>query len=308
NTPKSKTIIRNIRMYSVDDLKTFVAIAETLGVTAGARRVGVSPATASHRLNKLETALGLTLFRRDNRSLQLTDEGQIFFERAQPILDDLAQAERDAGSGSAQLSGHIRVTLAPWILARFILPNLSRFHAQHPKLTLEFLAVDRYVSLAAEGQDCAIRVGVLADSGLVARKLCDNERIICASPDFLTRHGHPQSLEQALSVPWVSLPWQSRIAFTGAAQQKLDATVPSALLVSNSDRLTDAAVHGLGLAVKSRLAIKDELDTGQLVEVLPNTLWEPRAPIWFVYPPETRKGVKADVFGALATEVFKALP
>lgn len=291
-------------MYSIDDLKTFVAIAEAQGVTAGARRVGISPATASHRLNKLETALKLTLFRRSSRTLTLTDEGQIFFERTQIILADLAQAERDAGSGSAELTGHLRVTMSPWILSRFILPSLSRFQAQHPQLTFEYLAVDRFVSLSAEGQDCAIRVGNLSDSALVARKLCDNERIICASPDFLARHGTPGEGRSSLDFPWVCLPWQTRIALSDAKGRRREASVRSRVLVSNSDTLTDAVVQGLGLATKSRLAVKSELESGALVEVAPGSLWSPSAPVWFVYPPEARASLKTKLFRDFVTDCF----
>ncbi|MEM6635793.1 MAG: LysR family transcriptional regulator [Pseudomonadota bacterium] len=291
-------------MYSIDDLKTFVAIADAQGVTAGARRVGVSPATASHRLSKLETALKLTLFHRNSRMLRLTDEGQIFLDRTQNILSDLAQAERDAGSGSAELSGHVRATMSPWILSRFVLPALPNLQRQHPKLTFDFLAVDRFVSLSAEGQDCAVRVGNLTDSALIARKLCDNERIICAAPDFLARHGAPSGAQATIDMPWVSLPWQTRISIRDAKGRRRDATVRSSVLVSNSDVLTEAVVRGLGLAIKSRLAIRGELKDGRLVEVVPGSLWAPAAPIWFVYPPEARTAQKTEQFGHFVSQCF----
>lgn len=291
-------------MYSIDDLKTFVAISDTQGVTAGARRVGISPATASHRLNKLEAALKLTLFHRNSRMLRLTDEGQIFFERTQAILADLAKAERDAGSGSAEFTGHIRMTMAPWILSRFILPTLPAFQEKHPKLTFEFLAVDRFVSLAAEGQDCAIRVGALSDSAMFARKLCDNHRIICASPDFLTRYGEPENVQSLFEFHWVCLPWQTRISFSDHNRKPTHATINPSALVSNSDTLTDAIMQGVGLGVKSRLAVKDELEAGSLVEVLPGSLWEADAPIWFVYRPEARSTMKTEVCSKLADLCF----
>ncbi|MEO1775002.1 MAG: LysR family transcriptional regulator [Pseudomonadota bacterium] len=296
-------------MYSIDDLRTFVVIAETGGVTAGARRIGVSPATASHRLNKLEAALRLTLFHRNSRTLRLTAEGQVFLERVQPILADLSQAERDAGSGAAELSGSLRVTMSPWILSRFIMPALPAFRARHPRLTFEFLAVDRYVSLVAEGQDCAIRVGQLEDSALFARKLSDNERIICCAPGFLARHGPFEQTDDLVNAPWVSLPWQRRLAVKDAKGRKRDVNAHSRLLVSNSDMLTEGAVQGLGLAIKSRLAVTDELQDGRLVEVAAGRLWEPSAPIWFVYSPEARAGQKTKLFGDLAVQAFAtALP
>ncbi|WP_299297868.1 LysR family transcriptional regulator [uncultured Tateyamaria sp.] len=292
-------------MYSVDDLRTFIAIVETQGVTSGARRVGISPATASHRLGKLEAALKLTLLHRNSRTVRLTDAGQIFFERTQAIITDLEQAERDAGGGTSELTGHLRVTMSPWILSRFLLPALRGFQREHPQLVFDFLAVDRFVPLTAEGQDCAIRVGQMADSAMVARKLCDNHRIICASPDFLAHHGAPETISDLLDLPWVCLPWQRRLALRDAKGRKRDVTVGSRVLVSNSDMLTDGSVQGLGLAVKSRLAIKAELDAGQLVEVFPGKLWEPDAPIWFVVPPEARSGHKARVFGDMVRKVFR---
>lgn len=293
-------------MYSINDLRTFVVIAETGGVTAAARRLGISPATASHRLAKLETALRLTLFHRNSRTLRLTAEGQVFSERVQSILADLSQAERDAGSGTAELSGNLRVTMSPWILSRFILPVLPEFKRAHPRLTFEFLAVDRYVSLVGEGQDCGIRVGQLEDSALVARKLCDNRRIICCSPTFRDTHGPFNTLDDILEAPWVSLPWQKRLVVKDAQGRKKTIATRSPVMVSNSDTLTESAVHGLGLAVKSRLAVTTELQDGRLVEVLPKTLWDPTAPIWFIFSPEARSSQKTKIFGELAKRVFAA--
>lgn len=292
-------------MYSVDDLRTFVVIAEAGGVTAGARRIGISAATASHRLAKLETALQLTLFHRNSRVMRLTPEGQVFFDRVQLILSDLSQAERDAGSGTAALSGTLRITAPPWILSRFIMPALAGFQRAHPRLTFEFLAVDRYVSLAAEGQDCAIRVGQLEDSALVARKLADNDRIICCAPHFRDRHGALEDTDALMCAPWVSLPWQRRISVKDAKGRRRDVAARSVVLVSNSDTLTEGAVQGLGLAIKSRLAVQTELEEGRLIEVAVDTLWEPSAPIWFVFSPEGRASQKTQLFGDLARGAFE---
>ncbi|MEO1000316.1 MAG: LysR substrate-binding domain-containing protein, partial [Pseudomonadota bacterium] len=266
----------------------------------------ISPATASHRLRKLEGALRLTLFHRNSRVMRLTAEGQVFLERVQTILADLAQAERDAGSGVAELSGHLRITMSPWILARFIMPALAAFCLRHPRLSFEFLAVDRYVSLVAEGQDCAIRVGQLEDSALVARKLAENARIICAAPALLDRLGPLEGTDALLAAPWVCLPWQRRFAIRDAGGRRREASVLGAVQVSNSDMLTEGAVRGLGLAVKSRLAIEAELRDGRLVEVAPGTLWEPSAPIWFVFPPAARNAQKTRLFGDMASRAFAA--
>ncbi len=291
-------------MYNIADLKTFVAIAQGGGITAAARLLGISAATTSHRIAKLEGVLNVTLFHRNSRNLRLTEEGQIFLERIETILEDLQQAELEAGSGSAQLRGHLRVTMSPWILSRFVLPSLSDFRQAHPDLTIECLAVDRFVPLVEEGQDCAIRVGKLADSALVAQKLCDNHRIICAAPSYLEQVDPIDSIDRLQLSQWVCLPWQTRFDVKDKTGRKRSVTVPRNVAVSNSDMLTEAALQGLGLVVKSSLAVKAELQAGRLVEVMPGALHAPEAPISFVYAPEARMGRKTQAFGALVKRAF----
>jgi len=293
-------------MYSIPDLQTFVTVAKTAGITSAASQLGISTATTSHRIAKLEQALNVTLFHRNSRTFRLTDEGQLFLERVDVILDDLQQAELEVGSGTASLRGHLRATMSPWILSRFIMPVLSGFRQANPDLTIEFLTVDRFVPLVEEAQDCAIRVGRLADSSLVAQKLCDNERIICAAPALLASVGLPKSVEDLRDCPWVCLPWQTRFDVNDAKGRKRQFSVSRNLAVSNSDMLTTGAVEGLGLVIKSRMAVKDELDAGTLVEVLPGCLHAPEAPIWFVFAPESRAGRKTSAFRDLAKRAFRS--
>lgn len=292
-------------MYSIPDLQTFVIVARNGGITSAANNLGISSATTSHRIAKLEQALNVTLFHRNSRTFRLTDEGQVFLERVDAILDDLQQAELEVGSGTTRLRGHLRVTMSPWILSRFIMPVLREFRQENPDLTIEFLAVDRFVPLVEEAQDCAIRVGRLPDSSLVAQKLSDNERIICASPSLLKAAGEPKCVEDLRDSPWVCLPWQTRFDVNDARGRKRQFTVSRSVAVSNSDMLTVGAVEGLGLVIKSRMAVKSELDNGALVEVLPGCLHAPEAPIWFVFAPESRAGRKTKAFHEVAKRAFR---
>lgn len=292
-------------MYSIVDLQTFVTVARNSGITSSASQLGISTATTSHRIAKLEQALGVTLFHRNSRTFRLTDEGQVFLERVDVILDDLQQAEMEVGSGTARLRGHLRVTMSPWILSRFIMPVLGEFRQANPDLTIEFLAVDRFVPLVEEAQDCAIRVGQLADSALVAQKLSDNDRIICASPSLLESFGEPETVDELRDCPWVCLPWQTRFDMNDAAGRKRPFAVSRSIAVSNSDMLTAGAVEGLGIAVKSRMAVKEELENGALVEVLPGCLHAPEAPVWFVFAAESRSGRKTKAFHEVARRAFR---
>jgi len=292
-------------MYSVTDLETFVTVARQGGITAAARVLRISAATTSHRITKLETVLGVKLFHRDSRTFSLSDEGLVYLERIEPLMADLRQAEIDAGGGTSALKGHLRATMSPWILSRFILPHLEDFRRDHPDLTIEFLTVDRYVPLVEEGQDCAVRVGNLTDSALIARKLSDNDRIICAAPRLLEKTGKPEEpadLKQAL---WVCLPWQMQFDVKVAGGTRRRIAMTRNVTVSNSDILTEAAIQGLGFAIKSRLAVAEELADGRLVEVLPGVLDPSEAPIWFVCPPHGRHNRKTMEFGKLVSRAFQ---
>lgn len=284
-------------MYSIEDLQTFVEIAQRGGITAAAHGQGLSPATVSHRLSKLEKYLGVTLFHRNSRTVSLSAEGSAFFDRVQGILDDLANAELDIGSYGGTLRGHLRVTMAPWILSRFILPNLSQLKDAEPGLSFEFLAVDRFVNLVEERQDCAIRVGVLSDSSFLSKTLANNRRILCASPAYLERFGTPAHVSDLVDHQSICLPWQKDWGL-GQHMPKIHVSV------SNSDSLTDAATHGLGIAMKSELAVTREIETGQLTEVLSGCLPNGLAPISSLRPPNLKDSRKVDAFVAFASTCF----
>ena len=289
-------------MYSLEDLRTFVEIADRGGITAAARSMGTAPATISHRLSKLEDHLGVSLFHRNSRNVSLSVEGEAFRSRVVAILDELTNAETDIGGHGSLLKGHLRVTMAPWILSRFVLPLLERLRDQHPGLTFEFLASDRYVNLVEEQQDCAIRVGRLHDSSLLSRKIADNHRILCAAPGYLKSFGVPARPSDLETHRAVCLPWQRSWEFDGV---KGPANMPGdTLLVSNSDSLTDAAIHGHGIALKSRLAVASELDRGELVEVLPGALSSPEAPISVLRPPNLKGSRKVDAFSDFVRSGF----
>ncbi|WP_298836769.1 LysR family transcriptional regulator [uncultured Roseobacter sp.] len=291
-------------MYSLEDLKTFVEIADRGGITAAARSVGTAPATISHRLSKLESHLGVSLFHRNSRKVTLSIEGEAFYGRVIGILDELMNAETEIGGHGSLLKGHLRVTMAPWILSRFVLPHLDVLRREHPGLTYEFLASDRYVNLVEEQQDCAIRVGRLHNSSLLARKVADNKRILCASAAYLDTFGTPVRPEDLISHRAVCLPWQRKweLGRPGATNFMPGET----LLVSNSDSLTDAAIHGHGIALKSRLAVASELNTGALCEILPGVLTKPEAPISVLRPPNLRGSRKVDAFSEFVLARFAA--
>ncbi|WP_300033378.1 substrate binding domain-containing protein [uncultured Roseobacter sp.] len=191
--------------------------------------------------------------------------------------------------------------MAPWIFSRFVLPRLHILREAEPGLTFDFLTVDRFVNLVEEQQDCAIRVGALTDSSNLTRKLADNRRILCAAPSYIKRHGVPQVLSDLAEHQAVCLPWQKDWGI-GASMPRVSVTV------SNSDILTDAVTQGAGIAIKSILAVASELETGQLVEVLPECLRSTEAPISCLRPPKLKGSRKVDAFVTFASTCFHPLP
>lgn len=283
-------------MYSINDLKTFIAVVETGSVTRAAEIQRIATATASHRLSKLEDKLGVQLFHRDSRHCVPTDEGDEFFVRVRDILDALREAEYAIGSGDGAIRGYLRVTAAPWLLSRFILPQLSTFTNRNPDLKVEFMAVDRYVGLIEEGQDAAIRIGRLADSQMLGQKIVDNSRIICASPAYLKTHGVPKTAKDLIGHRWICLPWQKQWKLLSGKGIANRYQAQDQILISNSDLLTDAVVHGLGITIKSRLAVDKQLADGTLIEVLADTIVNPDAPVWLLRPPSKIRSRKVDAF------------
>lgn len=293
-------------MYGITDLEAFVEIVERGGVTAAAESLGLSPATVSHRLTKLERHLGAQLFYRDSRHFRPSPEGEAFYGRITPLLESLRDAEQAVAAEDAPLSGRLRVTLPPWILAKYVLPNFARFAERHPDLKSDFLATDRFVNLQEEGLDAAIRVGQLEDSSLRALKIADNRRVLCASPAYLERHGRPARPEDLSTHLWVCLPWQTqwRVRMSDGSHKNISGR--RQITLSNSDSLTEAALNGLGITIKSRLAIAGELASGRLEALLPEVLEDSEAPVWLLRAPQGARSRKIGAFYDFMAEVFAA--
>lgn len=291
-------------MYGITDLEAFVEIVERGGVTAAAANLGLSPATVSHRLTKLERHLGAQLFYRDSRHFRPSPEGETFYGRITPLLESLRDAEQAVAAEDTPLSGRLRVTLPPWILAKYVLPNFARFADRHPDLKSDFLATDRFVNLQEEGLDAAVRVGQLEDSSLRARKIAENRRTLCASPAYLERHGRPERPEDLIGHLWVCLPWQTHWRLRMSDGTHKNITGRRQITLSNSDSLTEAAVNGLGITIKSRLAIAGELAAGRLEALLPGVLEDSEAPIWLLRAPQGIRSRKIGAFYDFMAEVF----
>src|SRR4051794_27478613 len=167
------------------DMDLFARAVLAGSLSAAGRELGVSPAVASKRLGRLEARLGARLLQRSSRRLSLTDEGALYFERCQAILADVAEAEALLGTDSGAARGTLRVSATSNLGRRWVGPVAAAFAAEHPDVVVQLSLTDHVVDLVESGIDCAVRVGPVADAQLVARRLADNRRVVCATPAYL---------------------------------------------------------------------------------------------------------------------------
>lgn len=292
-------------MYNLTDLQTFVSIVDNNSIHRAAAAQQVSVATVSLRLSKLEKALSTVLVFRDSRKLELSSAGEVFYQRVCAILEALRDAEYLIGARRSSISGVLRVTMPPWIFSKFVMPRLMEFEQQYPDLKLEFLINDQFVNVVEDKQDVAVRVGSLSDSAMLARKLCDNHRILCASPLYLERYGTPDSLARLAEHRWVVLPWQRQLKMQASGKVRTF-NVDARFTVSNSDYMTQALLAGHGIGIKSYIAIREALQSGSLVEVLPGMLASGEAPVWFLKPQNSLTTRKTEAFFEFMQSVFDA--
>ena len=292
-------------MYNLTDLQTFVSIVDNNSIHRAAAAQQVSVATVSLRLSKLEKALSTVLVFRDSRKLELSSAGEVFYQRVCAILEALRDAEYQIGARRSSISGVLRVTMPPWIFSKFVMPRLMEFEQQFPDLKLEFLINDQFVNVVEDKQDVAVRVGSLSDSAMLARKLCDNHRILCASPLYLERYGTPDSLARLAEHRWVVLPWQRQLKMQESGKVRTF-NVDARFTVSNSDYMTQALLAGHGIGIKSYIAIREALQSGSLVEVLPGILASGEAPVCFLKPQNSLTTRKTEAFFDFMQSVFDA--
>ena len=291
-------------MYNLSDLETFIAVVENKGVLAAAREQRLSPATVSHRLSKLERGLSTVLVFRDSRRVRLSPAGEIFYTRVGAIMEALHDAEHSIGARSSSVSGLLRVTMPPWVFSKYVMPKLTQFEDTYPELKLDFLINDHFVNVVDDAQDVAIRVGQLNDSGLLSRKLVNNSRILCAEPSYIEKNGMPTNLSELAEHNWVCLPWQRQLKLFDEQGKIQNFNAKTRFTISNSDNMTQAAIAGHGIAIKSKIAINDELDNETLVEVMPNVMAQSDAPVWFLRPQNSLTTRKTDVFYDFMKSLF----
>lgn len=270
-------------MTNLADLEIFARVVASGSMSAAGRELGLQPAIISKRIKRLEARLGTRLFQRTTRQLSLTEAGEGFHERLVAALAGLEEAEAFAAGRSDEVRGRLRIS-APTSFGRMhIAPHLKSFFDLYPDVRIQLILTDELQDIVAEGFDLAIRIAELNDSSLVARKLAPVRRILCATPDYIARHGMPETIEalgRHICIPAHNNAHWHLIGLDGAVTLK-----PEGPLATNSSEVVrEAVLAGLGIALRSTWDIGPELKAGRLMRVLPD--WEGSANVGLhaVYP------------------------
>ena len=267
------------------DLSVFVTVVRKRTFVAAAEELGMSPAYVSKRMAILEGVLGTALFQRSTRRAVITSEGERVYARAQTILEHLDELVDEVSQGRREPSGQVRICSSFGFGRNVVAPVIVQLVAAYPRLQIRFEVFDRLVDPVLEGFDLDIRIGDEIAPNLIARRLRDNRRILCAAPAYLARHGVPGNLQELATHQCLAIKERDHPFGVWRLRGKHgDETVKvSGKLSTNHGEIALRwAIEGAGIVLRSQWDAQPHLDAGRLVQVLPD--YQQQANIWAVYP------------------------
>ncbi len=291
-------------MSILPGVEVFTTTVEAGSFAAAARRLRVTPSAVSRRIAGLERELGVPLFFRTTRSLRATDDGRAFYERCVRILAELREARDVMARARTKPSGTVRLD-APVALGRAVIgPAIARLVGRYPDLRVDLTLRDQLVDPIAEGLDVLVRIGHLADSTLIARRLGESRIVCCASPAYLRRRGAPSTpadlgSHACLGYLREGRPGPFELATVGAPAPLVDGPFHS----NDVELLRDLALAGNGVVALFDFVVRDAVEAGALVPVL-DAYWAPPWPIHALYPKNRHLLPKVAVLLDLLTKLF----
>ncbi|MEM7084007.1 MAG: LysR family transcriptional regulator [Pseudomonadota bacterium] len=285
-------------------LRLFLRIAELGSVSAAGSDLSLSPASASARLVKLENEIGFRLFNRTTRAVSLTTDGEEFLPFAEQSLETL-QAGLDSISGRIEsVHGRLRMTMPGSFGRMHVIPLLAEFERRYPQVELDIRLSDEVLDVVEGAYDLIIRNAKLADSGLVARKLAPDHRLLVASPEYIARHGAPSEPEALRGHRCVVFSGGHRVTFANGQSVPL----PRSIEVNDGEAMRILMEQGMGIGLKSRWNAGASLKAGRLVEVLADFPVQTNSAIWALYPSGRLVAPKVRAMIDFLMETFSPIP
>lgn len=280
-------------------VRLLVRVAETRSFTRAAGDLGLTQSGLSRAISRLEQQLGVRLLQRNTRSVSLTPDGQVLVERAAPLLAELAHTEHLLLDRRDSPTGLLKISTPSLFGRKVVMPLIGQLTARHPELCIEAVMTDRLVDIIDEGFDVVLRTGEIQDQRLIARPLPALHWVTVAAPDYLARHGTPQTLEQLQQHNCLTVrnlrsgrlvDWQF---MQGGKLREI--SVPSRLIFDIGDALVEGVLGGFGIAQVMSFAVDDALADGRLVPILEGFSGCSRS-LSLVYPPSRQCAPKLQAF------------
>lgn len=291
-------------MDRLTSMTVFLRVVEKGGFSAVSEEFDISPTMVGKHVRALEERLGGRLLNRTTRSQSLTELGRTYYERCKQVIADVESMESTASEMRTAPRGVLRVNAPISFGSMQLVPALGGYLDKYPEVQIDLTLNDRLVDLAEEGYDLAVRVGTLADSGMVARKLAPFRLITCASPEYLKRRGKPKTPRD--------LPSHNCLAFTAAQRHlwpfegpsgKQTISIKGSLKINNGAALRMAALEGIGIIMQPESLVAEDIAAGRLVCVLSRYEPAPRA-THVVYLPDRRLSINLRSFIDFLVESF----
>ncbi|KMS51908.1 LysR family transcriptional regulator [Novosphingobium barchaimii LL02] len=252
------------------EMMVFVRVVEAGSFSEAARLMLMTPSTVSKLIARLEARLGVRLMERSTRRLALTEEGHFYYERSQVLLGQIDETEQQIAQGGAEAEGIVRVTSSVSFGTTALEPLLPAFFEAYPKVVIDLSLSDEVADLYLERTDVAIRVGKLADSNLMARKIGETKRCIVASPAYLARHGTPKTPEDLIHHNCLGFNFRRAMPVWPMREggRIVERMLSGSLLVNNGDTLRRMAIAGVGIIRLADYHLRGPIERGELVELL----------------------------------------
>ena len=294
-------------MDKLNAMEIFSRVAELESFSKAADRLGLAPASVSTAIRNLETHLGVRLLMRTTRKVSLTDDGRAYLERCRRVLAEIDETESALKQTQTRPQGRLRVEIPTGLGHLYVTPALPAFSARYPDVKVVMTMGDRFVDLSEEDVDVILRIGVLEDSAMVARRIYDARFVTCASPDYIARFGRPKTPRElaqhnCLGYFSASLGRSARWTYRKGKEEVIHAP-EGTVHMNNPEALVDLAVAGAGIICTLETGPLRAIREKRLVPILED--WEaPVMPVSVLYWPSRHLSAKVRVFVDFVTELF----
>ena len=297
-------------MNRFENMSSFIRVVESGSISGAADRLGVAKSAVSRRLKELEEHLGVELFHRTTRKMNLTDTGKTFYHQSVRILDDVLEAELSTSQAHGELQGSLKVALPLSFGLMHLAPAINEFLLSHPQVEFDLDFSDREVDLMQEGFDLAIRIADLPDSSLIARRLAPIQTVMCASPAYLELIGTPQSPDELIKHQCLVYSLLRDFEYWHLTDSKgnvIKTKIRPYLKASTGEFLRDLAVEGRGIVLIPTFIAYKEIERGTLVPLLEDYK-TPQINAYAIYPQTRHLSQRVRAFVDLLIKRFEGTP